>query len=305
MARGNNRADIFLDDADRRLFLDLLKRSVERFELELFCFCLMGNHYHLFLRTPQANLSRAMHWLNASYASRFKFRHGYSGHVFQGRYKSVLVTADSHWLHLSMYIHLNPVRAGLADDPAQHEWSSFRDYTRSKPRYRWLSAGRVLRLYGKGEAERRRRYRRACLTLSGKPPDFWEKFRSDVVLGSREVLEELAKKYAPDGDTKTVPDFTMAGKADVDLDFELERVADAFGVEVEELMRRRRNFAPRLAAYYHLVENCGVSVTETASLFGISGTAVSLGVRKILGSGLKFKVKGDVDKLRTMNLYKD
>jgi len=112
-ARGNNRADIVRDDHDRREFIALLAAAALRFNLKIFAFCLMTNHYHLFLRTPDANLSRAMHWLNATYTIRFNRRRRRHGHVFQGRYKSMLVADTAHWSVLSIYIHLNPVRAGV------------------------------------------------------------------------------------------------------------------------------------------------------------------------------------------------
>ena len=126
-SRGNNRQEIFLEDEDRRLFLDTLAAVISRFNLHLFAFCLMSNHFHLFLRTPQANLSRAMQWLIGTYTRRFLGRHRRGGHLFQGRFKAALVADEGHWLNLSLYLHLNPVRAGLVEDPAGYEWARFRD----------------------------------------------------------------------------------------------------------------------------------------------------------------------------------
>ena len=100
------------------------------FEIELFSYVLMSNHYHLLLRTRRANLSRAMHWFAGTYTRRFNNRHGRSGHLFQGRFKSILVENDAYILQLSCYIHRNPLRAGLVKRLADYPWSSYRNEAR-------------------------------------------------------------------------------------------------------------------------------------------------------------------------------
>ena len=140
MSRGNNRAKVSGEE-DRCRFVDLAGRCAVRFELEVFAFCLMSNHYHLFLCTPRGNLSRSMHWRSGLHTQGFNRRHRRDGHLFRGRYRAAVVGDESHRFHLSAYIHLNPVRAGLAEEPAEYEWSSFRDYTRSRSRFAW-SIGR-------------------------------------------------------------------------------------------------------------------------------------------------------------------
>ena len=205
MARGNARQKIFEDDRDRERLRDGLARTVERCGWELLVFAFMPNHLHLFLRTPEPNLSAAMHWINASYTQRFHRRHRTGGHLLQGRYKSVLVAEQAHWLHVSAYIHLNPVRARLADDPVQYEWSSFRDYTRSRRRFEWLKPEYVLARFGATGPERRRRYRAHVLALSDLPASFWEEIRSAVFLGAEDQWEAIRKKHPPRGDRRTAP----------------------------------------------------------------------------------------------------
>ena len=280
-SRGNNRQDIFLDDHDRHTCLTLLEEAHPRFQLHLFAFCLMTNHYHLFLRTPQANLAAFMHWFNGTYTARFNRRHHRLGHLLQGRYKAVLVTDQSHWLHLSMYLHLNPVRAKLVEDPADYPWSSFRDYTRPRSRFGWLKPEAVLAEYGRTEAEQRRRYRAACLGLAGVAGDFWEELRSAAVLGSRAQLEELARRHRPSGKAEAVPEFQRVRRPPVEIEPELLRVARAFGLEPESLLQPRRNHGARLAAYHHLVEHCGIRVTEVARRMGVGPSAVSWGLRSL------------------------
>jgi REP element-mobilizing transposase RayT len=125
-ARGNNRARIVWEDEDRRLFLRALAWVVSRHCLELHAYCLMSNHYHLALRTPMGNLSRAMQALNSAFAVAMNRRHARVGHLFQGRYHASLVEHEPYLLELVRYVVLNPVRAGLAASPERWPWLSHR-----------------------------------------------------------------------------------------------------------------------------------------------------------------------------------
>ena len=126
-ARGNARADIFLDDEDRDRFLLLLKDEIIQQGWRCYAWCLMDNHYHFLIETPEANLSRGMQRLNGRYTQSFNRIHQRVGHIFQGRYKAILVEKESHLLELCRYIVLNPVRAGMVDDVSQWQWSSYHD----------------------------------------------------------------------------------------------------------------------------------------------------------------------------------
>ncbi len=126
VSRGNERREIFVDDGDRRRFLATLRSVVERLNVLCHAYCLMGNHYHLLLETPDANLSLAARQLNGVYAQSFNQRHRRVGHLFQGRFTSRLVEKETYLLVVSRYIVLNPVRAGLVRSPADWRWSSYR-----------------------------------------------------------------------------------------------------------------------------------------------------------------------------------
>src|SRR5436190_4174809 len=165
-ARGNERRDIFRDDKDRRHFLELLEEVVSMFAVRLHAYVLMSNHYHLLVEITEANLSRAIHWLNVSYTVWFNRRHGRSGHLLQGRFKSVVVEPAEWGLEVSRYIHLNPSRLrrlGLGKRELQRSrsvgvgradvwhvetqsrsmrasaWSSYRAYIGSAKRPAWLT----------------------------------------------------------------------------------------------------------------------------------------------------------------------
>jgi len=126
--RGNNREPIFIDEEDHLLYLQLLKRYCEEFNVLLYAYVLMPNHLHLLLETPSGNIADFMKSLNTCYTMRFNRKNGRVGHVFQGRYKSFIVDKDNYLLELSRYIHLNPVRAGIVKDPKDYRWSSYGDY---------------------------------------------------------------------------------------------------------------------------------------------------------------------------------
>ncbi|MBW2056862.1 MAG: transposase, partial [Deltaproteobacteria bacterium] len=125
-SRGNARLPVFDDDFDRRAFLTILEDVVKRYNWLCHAYCLMENHYHLVLQTVDANLSLGMRYLNGVYTQRFNRRHHRAGHVFQGRFKSILVEQESYLLELCRYVVLNPVRAGMVKHPAAYGWSSYR-----------------------------------------------------------------------------------------------------------------------------------------------------------------------------------
>jgi REP element-mobilizing transposase RayT len=127
-SRGHRKEKIFYDDQDKRTFIRKLDETFQKYTITCYAYCLMDNHYHLFLKTTKPNISQALHYLNTSYANWFRIRYQLTGSVFQGRFKSILVDADNYALVLSAYIHLNPLRAGIVDRLVDYPWSSYLDY---------------------------------------------------------------------------------------------------------------------------------------------------------------------------------
>lgn len=125
-SRGDRREPIFDDDGDAQAFLGILAQGLLRFDAGVIAYCLMGNHYHLVLHTHQANLSLLMRHLNGVYTQAYNHDHGKVGHLFQGRFKAILVDTDNYLLQLCPYVELNPVRAGMVVVPADWAWSSYR-----------------------------------------------------------------------------------------------------------------------------------------------------------------------------------
>ena len=141
-------AALFRDDADRRRFLDLLDRTVAAHEWACHAYCLMANHYHFVVHTPDANLGVGMKWLNGAYSQGFNRRHGTRGHVFESRYYATLVEREAQLLENLRYVVNNPVEAGLCDDAADWPWSSYRAWMGTAPCPPFLSVGWVLAHFG-------------------------------------------------------------------------------------------------------------------------------------------------------------
>ena len=127
-SRGDDRKKIFINEADYQKFLTYLRSAKEKFRFYLYAYCLMGNHYHLLLETTQPNLSQVMQNLNSAYTIYYNIKRKRCGHLFQGRYKSILVDKDEYLLELIRYIHLNPVRAKIVDEPQKYRWSGHMEY---------------------------------------------------------------------------------------------------------------------------------------------------------------------------------
>jgi len=159
-ARGNRRQEIFLDDRDRRRFLELLATAVSRHGWRCHAYCLMPNHFHLMIETPKADISAGMHRLNGGYAQWFNRRHEFDGHLFQSRFHSVLLQSNWHLLELSRYIVLNPVRARLCRDPVDWRWSSYRAIMALAQSPEFLTVDWLLEQFGADSRSARIAFRR-------------------------------------------------------------------------------------------------------------------------------------------------
>jgi putative transposase len=142
-SRGNDRAPLYHDEPDYVAFERTFAKVCDRYEWECHAYCVMPNHYHLIVETPEANLAAGMHVLNLSYARWFNWRHGCTGHVFQGPYRDALITEEPHLLECYRYVALNPVRARLCADPADWPWASYRATAGVEPAPPFLQVERV------------------------------------------------------------------------------------------------------------------------------------------------------------------
>lgn len=192
-ARGNAREAIFKDDEDRKAFLAVLGKIVERYDWLCHAYCLMGNHYHLMIETPDGNLSQGMRQLNGVYTQTFNRRHRRVGHVLQGRFKAILVEKDSYLLELCRYIVLNPVRAKMVKQPKHYAWSSYRATAGLSNPPAFLTREWLLSQFGRQHRAAESRYRRFVAEGGGQTSP-WGKLTGQILLGSEVFVKKMASK---------------------------------------------------------------------------------------------------------------
>jgi len=187
-SRGNARQDVFLDDGDRTAFLEILAKAIDRFHWLCHAYCLMSNHFHLLVETVDPTLARGMRHLNGVYTQAFNRRHARSGHLFQGRYKAILVEKDSHLLELARYVVLNPVRARMVRSCKDWRWSSYRATAGLESTSSFLTNEWILAQFAQSPSKARRAYRRFVSAGRGEP--VWEKLRGQIYYGSDAFIEQ-------------------------------------------------------------------------------------------------------------------
>jgi len=195
MNRGGRYKAIFEDKKDYSIFLDLLRETVEFFDIKVSAFCLMQNHYHLLIHTPEANISRSMRHINGVYTQRFNKIHGYDGHLFRGRYKSILIDADSYLLQVMRYIHRNPITAGLTDN-LNYTWSSHKAYLSDSKKWAWVSKEKILKMLSGNKALQGAVYR--DFVKESDNDDFsaiYKKRKLPAIIGSETFLKLIKDRY--------------------------------------------------------------------------------------------------------------
>ncbi|MEA5113117.1 MAG: transposase [Geobacteraceae bacterium] len=191
-SRGNEKKDIFRSKRDREKFLEYLETATKRYGAVIHAYCLMSNHYHLLLETPEGNLSQIMRHLNGAYTTYFNVKRKRTGHLFQGRYKAILVEADEYATELSRYLHLNPVRVGMATRPGEYQWSSYRSYVGEEKTPDWLKRDFILGYFGKNSATAMKRYR--SFVEDKLEQDYESPLKGAIgtaILGTAEFLERI------------------------------------------------------------------------------------------------------------------
>lgn len=203
-ARGDRREPIYDDDEDRRAYLDILGEVVEDFNWICHAYCLMGNHYHLVVETPDGNLSKGMRQLNGLYTQYSNRRHKRVGHLFQGRYKAILVDKDAYLLELSRYVVLNPVRARMVKRPNQWPWSSYHAMVGAQNPPKWLIVDALLVQFARSRAVARRRYERFVAEGIGAQ-SLWNDLRGQIYLGDERFVERMQAKLEKEAQDINIP----------------------------------------------------------------------------------------------------
>ncbi len=197
--RGFEKRNILKKNQNKTKFLQYLSQSYQKYQSICHSYCLMDNHYHLIIQTPKANLTKVMHYVNASYAIYYNKRNKRTGPLYQGRYKSILIEADQYLDHLSRYIHLNPVRAKIVKNPQDYPWSSYQYFLRKKAPEKWLEPLFILSNFGKKAKEASSAYRDFVLEGRGREKEIQSYIKENthhgLILGSNNFSQNIYDKY--------------------------------------------------------------------------------------------------------------
>jgi REP-associated tyrosine transposase len=269
MNRGAGHKAIYSHDGHRHIFLELLREINQMFSVETHAYCLMDNHYHLLLRTPLANLGRAMRHLNGVYTQRYNKSEKTDGSLFRGRYKAILVDADAYLLQVGRYIHRNPLEAQIVTQLADYPWSSYGVYMDKDKCPSWLEVKQTLDMIGQ-----RNRYKRYRLFVESGNDDetkaFYEKKKIPPVLGHDAFIRDKMQAVIPDVET---PDSRVMHQS-LSLEQLVEIVARCYKIPVQSIHRSTRgrgqeNLARSMAMYLSR-KTLGRSLETIALYFGLS-----------------------------------
>lgn len=271
-SRGNERKNIFLHKVDRNKFLSYLRSSSLRYGAIIHAFCLMGNHYHLLVETPRGNLSQIMRHINGAYTIYFNVKHKRRGHLFQGRYKAIIIDVDSYAGELSRYIHLNPVKAGIAKMPENYNWSSYSCYIGRKKKPDWLTTDFILHYYGNDNKQAIRNYQKfVAARINTEYDSPLKETIASTILGNEDFTEFIKDNFLghkkKDRDLPAINQLRDAP----DIRETHNKVRDAVGND---------NSSYKKITLYLLHKNSGLSLKEIGEHFGIGESAVSVSSKR-------------------------
>lgn len=287
--RGNGRANIFADDHDRERFLQRLADSLDTYVVRLYLFCLMDNHAHLVLETPQGNLSRFMHSVETGYTVYYNARHSRPGHVLQGRYAAKLVEGNRYLLNLSRYVHLNPVFADRVKNLPLKErveilrrypWSSYRGYAGIGKEYEFVTSSPILGLMNASKNRQKHAYRKYVEKgLAETDEEFIALLKeSPLGIGDDEFRSKIRGLYQELTEKSHKPEDVAfrQQKGKIPAEEILELLSKTLGLQAERFKEKKRNSALRPLAAKMLNKYGGLTSRKIAEVLNI-GTGAAAG----------------------------
>jgi len=277
-ARGTRKENIFYSDKDKLVFIDKMNETFDKYSFVCHAYCLMDNHYHLFIQTPYANISDGMHCLNTSYVNWFRAKHKLTGSIFQGRYKSILVDADSYALILSAYIHLNPLRAKMVENIENYPYSSFLDYIgKRKPIIRRLDISFILNKFSDKSAKAQKMYQEFVTGNTKMASPLKDAFKG-VALGSDKFIEQITAKIKSIGKDREIKEIKVISAYSPDE--VINTVSDYFDIKKDLIFKKQRNNIYRKFTLYLLKKYAPASLRQIGDLFDMDYAAVSQAVKR-------------------------
>ncbi len=266
-ARGNERRKIFFTKSDYSKFLEYIENAIKKHGMLLHAYILMSNHYHLIIETPQANLSKVMHYINGSYTTYINTKRKRSGHLFQGRYKAILVSKDNYLAELSRYIHLNPVRAKMIEKPEDYEMSSYKAYITDEKEKR-LTKDLILGLISSHKGEAKKKYRLFVESSIGKKLENpLDNVYGGIILGGTRFIKETLRKIKKEYLEKEGITRRRALRSAYDKEEIIETTASHFKIKKEDIADRKYSEQRKIAIYL-MKDMTGASNREIGNLFG-------------------------------------
>jgi REP element-mobilizing transposase RayT len=276
--RGNAGEEIFKNARDREKFLEYLATAVARFSVVVHTYCLMSNHFHLLLQTQEANLSKAIQWLNVSYATYFNKKRQRSGHLFQGRFKAILIDADQYLEQLSRYIHLNPVQAKIVATPVEYPWSSYPAFVGKTKNPEWLTTGEILGHFGKRRNTAIKKYKSFVeeINIAALADPHAETF-GGFILGDTPFIKWVQNTFlASQENSQEIPELKKLTPR-VPPARILQAVCVECKCEKEKVVKKGKHRShERAMAIYLTRDLSGLSGKELGSFFGVSGAAITM-----------------------------
>jgi len=298
-SRGNERGTVFQSNRDREKYLSYVESAHERYGAVVYTYCLMGNHYHLLLETPRGNLSKILQYINGAYTTYFNIKRNRFGHLFQGRFKGILVDKDEYCKELSRYIHLNPVRAGMVKVALEYPWSSYRYFAGRGKKPKWLKTELVLEDFGGEGGRGYRRYREYVEKGAGKEiEDPLKKVIASTFLGGKEFIESIKLKYLEEKkiDRRDLPALKKILRGP-----SLEAIEKA----VIKIVGRGYPLFKKICIYLSY-QRSGMNLREIGEYFGMQRSAISQLSRRfaetIEGSSELKKLLSNIEKEGLLNV---
>ncbi|MBW2194722.1 MAG: transposase [Deltaproteobacteria bacterium] len=293
MNRGRRGEEIFTGKNDYNAFIELLKELVEDYNVRISAYCLMSNHYHLLVQTPDANISRSMRHLNGVYTQRFNRMHLYDGQLFRGRYKSVIVDGDSYLLELLRYIHRNPLEAGIVEQLNKYIWSSHKGYLSTARKWDWLHKDFILSLFSKNTLESITRYKRF---VSKETPEeinqIFTRKKLPAAIGNNPFVDRIKEMFFSNKIHEEVPQSRFLAP---DVDKIVEEVCKYYKVTREDILISKRG-------HFNEPRNVAIYLTRCIRNDTLKGVGETFGIEKnsTVGSVVA-RVKREIEKDRTIS----